>query len=281
MIQEYSDEISHNFLSSTQNYVKDFHLHNFYELFLLLEGELDFCVKQTFYHLTPGSLMIINDREIHKAINRTEKPYKRIYIHIPPSFFRKYNAKDLDLAACFTARKDGERNLLALDGQQLAYFRIQYARIAENDHRVMPGSELMLETYLLQLLVFVNNLFAHASPPIASRCTPTIHAVMEYMDSHLTSSVSLDSLARIFSINKYYLCHRFKKDTGTTIFNYLLLLRIARAKSLLRSGKNVTEACELSGFTNYSNFITTFKKHTGYTPKKYALLFPCQELHNE
>lgn len=130
-----------------------------------------------------------------------------------------------------------------------------------------------MDTYLLQLLVFTNNLF---SEPVSSQIyqhTPIVQRMMNYMEAHILDSISLDSLAHIFSHNKYYLCHIFKKETGTTIYNYLLLLRIARAKALLSNKRNVSEVCELSGFTNYSNFITTFKKHTGYTPKKYALLF--------
>lgn len=273
MIQEYSDEISYKLLTSRQSYVRDFHLHNFYELFLLLEGEIDFCVQQTFYHLSPGSLMMINDLEIHKTINRSDKPYKRIYIHIPPAFLQKYTADDLNLAACFTKRKAGEQNLLQLKEQELAYFLSQYTQITENDHSTLPGKGLLLETYLLQLLVFVNNLFSHSSTREISQYTPTVQKIMDYIEAHLLEEISLDSLSEKFSLSKYYLCHTFKEDTGTTIFNYLLLLRISRAKSLLCDGKNVTEACELSGFTNYSNFITTFKKHTGYTPKKYAALF--------
>lgn len=273
MIQEYSDEISYNLLTSRQSYVKDFHLHNFYELFLLLEGELDFCVQQTFYHLSPGALMIINDLEIHKAINRTETPYKRIYIHIPPSFLRKYRADDLELSACFTKRKTGEKNLIQLKDQELAYFCAQYAHIAKNDYNTLPGKDLLLETYVLQLLVFVNNIFFSSSAGKIARYTPTVQDIMNYLEEHLSDVVSLDLLAGRFALSKYYLCHIFKEETGTTIFNYLLLLRISRAKSLLCSGKNVTEACDLSGFTNYSNFITTFRKRTGYTPKKYAALF--------
>ena len=92
MIHEYSDEISYNILTSRQSYVKDFHLHNFYELFLLLEGEINFCIQQSFYHLTPGSLLAINNLEIHKAINEKQTPYKRIYIHIPPAFFQNYDS---------------------------------------------------------------------------------------------------------------------------------------------------------------------------------------------
>lgn len=270
MIHEYSDEISFNILTSKQSYVNDFHLHNFFELFLLLEGEIDFCVQQTFYHLTPGSLMILNDLEVHKSINRIETPYKRIYIHIPPSFFQKYSASDLDLSACFTERNIGERNLLQLTEAQFRYFTDQFMQITENETCGQPGKELLLDTYLLQLLVFINNLFSQSSPRMVRTYTPTIQRITNYMETHLSEPISLDSLARIFSYSKYYLCHTFKEETGTTIYNYLLLLRIARAKALLSKGKSVSEVCELSGFTNYSNFITTFKKHTGYTPKKYA-----------
>lgn len=273
MIQEYSDEISYNLLTSRQNYVKDFHLHNFYELFLLLEGKLDFCVQQTFYHLSPGSLMLINDMEIHKAINRTEKPYKRIYIHIPPSFLRRYHTDDLDLSGCFIQRKTGEKNLIQLNTREIAFFYDQYTKMAENDRHPQPGKKLLLETYLVQLLVFVNNLFSSAPFRKICQYTPMVQDIMNYIEEHLLETVSLDSLAERFSLSKYYLCHIFKEETGTTIFHYLLLLRISRAKSLLCNGKNVTETCELSGFTNYSNFITTFKRHTGYTPKRYAALF--------
>lgn len=273
MIQEYSDEITYNKLTSLHNFVKDFHLHNFYEFFLLLDGEVNFYVQQTLYHLTPGSLLIINDLEIHKAVNKKETPYTRIYIHIPPSFFNTYKAKDLELTSCFHARNPGEKNLIQLTDQQLTFFLNQFTLITKNDKYMLPGKELLRDTYLLQLLVFVNNMFIHASSPFISWYTPAVQKIMNYMERHLSEDISLDSLSLAFSLSKYHLCHMFKKETGTTIFNYLLMLRISKAKAYLCDGKNVTDTCYLSGFNNYSSFITTFKKHTGYTPKKYASLF--------
>lgn len=271
MIREYSDNVSYNMLSSKQSYVKDFHLHNFYELFLLLEGEIDFCIQQTLYHLLPGSLIMINDLEIHKTINRKETPYKRIYIHIPPAFFDKYDAKDMDLTSCFTARKTGENNLIRLEKESFFNFISLYEQLAEHDKMELPGRELLLDTFLLQILIMVNHLFIRSSCHVPnSSYSAVVQDIMGYLEEHLLENISLDSLARTFARSKYHLCHAFKEEVGTTIFNYLLWLRIARAKSLLGEGHNVTEACFLSGFTNYNNFITTFKKHTGYTPKKYA-----------
>ena len=43
-----------------------------------------------------------------------------------------------------------------------------------------------------------------------------------------------------------------------------------KAQELLRGGATVTEACEGSGFNNYSHFIRTFSKVTGLSPKQYV-----------
>ena len=89
----------------------------------------------------------------------------------------------------------------------------------------------------------------------------------------MTEHITLDILADKLSLNKFYLSHKFKEETDTTILQYLILARISKAKQLLSSGINVTEACYNTGFNDYSNFITTFKKITGYTPKKYQQSF--------
>lgn len=272
MIQEFSGDITYNMLSSRRSYVHDFHLHNFYELFLLLEGELNFYIHQSFYHITSGTLMVINDLEIHKNMNIRNTPYNRIYIHIPPEFFHKHPTDEIDLTACFKNRNIGEDNLIMLNDTQLKYFVHQYNHIKETENYLLPGKKLLLETYLLQLLVFVNNLSSKQTNFSSIEYPKDTHNIINYLEQHLLENITLDSLAEHLSLSKYYLCHIFKKETGTTIFNYLLIRRIAKSKVLLSEGGNVTEACYQSGFNNYTNFITSFKKITGYTPKKYQKL---------
>ncbi len=269
MIQEFSDKITHKMLYSKHSYVKDFHLHNFYELFLLLEGEMNFYIHQSCYHIKTGALLVINDLEIHKIINVGSMDYKRIYIHIPPNFFTKYPSSELDLTSCFKNRNVGENNLMMLDSAQIRYFIRQYNHICESEDYSSAGKELLLETYLLQLLVIINNLYKKHTSTLPNEYSTEINNIVNYLELHLLEKITLESLSKQLSLNKYYLCHIFKKETGTTIFNYLHLRRIATAKALLSEGKNVTEACYQSGFSDYSNFITSFKKTTGYTPKNY------------
>ena len=74
MIREFSEKIDFNRLVSMSSYVSDFHIHNFYELFVLLDGELSFFIQDSCYQITAGTMLVINDLELHKAVNRLQTP---------------------------------------------------------------------------------------------------------------------------------------------------------------------------------------------------------------
>lgn len=80
--------------------------------------------------------------------------------------------------------------------------------------------------------------------------------------------VSVGEIAKEIYINEDHMNRVFKEETGITIKQYLTLRKIAEAKKHLYLGKSVKEACILSGFGNYANFLRTFKKYEGYSPGK-------------
>jgi AraC-like DNA-binding protein len=58
--------------------------------------------------------------------------------------------------------------------------------------------------------------------------------------------------------------------TGTTINKYITARRISIAKSLLSNGANINDVYIDCGFNDYSNFLKSFKKAVGVSPKKYS-----------
>ena len=61
----------------------------------------------------------------------------------------------------------------------------------------------------------------------------------------------------------------FKEYTGMSPIEYRNDLRLKNARAILQSGEyNVTEAADISGFSNLSFFIRLYKKRYGHTPKK-------------
>lgn len=92
----------------------------------------------------------------------------------------------------------------------------------------------------------------------------------EYIYNHLTEKISLDKISSELNINKSYLCELFKKETGITITQYALKLKIeASEKMLIYTDYSPADISNYFGFASHSHFINTFKKHTGTTPNEY------------
>ncbi len=97
-----------------------------------------------------------------------------------------------------------------------------------------------------------------------------IQKVITQIESDIASDLSLNNLSKIFEVNPSYLSTLFKKETGSTLTDYVNKQRIERAKDLLVSTniqiQNIAQRC---GMLDVNYFTKTFKKYTDLTPKKY------------
>lgn len=97
-----------------------------------------------------------------------------------------------------------------------------------------------------------------------------IDNIREYIELHYREKIDLDSLSDMFYVNKYYMCHLFKKLYGTTVIGYISQLRITNAKKLLRFTDKTTQEIGLyCGYSDTNYFIRAFKKSEGMTPCEY------------
>ena len=94
--------------------------------------------------------------------------------------------------------------------------------------------------------------------------------IKKYLDIHYREKITLDKLAEKFFINKFYLTRAFKSQYGISINNYLLQIRITRAKQLLRFTDKTSETIGLEcGMGELYYFSRTFKKVEGISPSEY------------
>jgi len=59
---------------------------------------------------------------------------------------------------------------------------------------------------------------------------------------------------------------RFKEETGYTIHSYIAEKRLLLARQQLQEGASVTEACDRSGYQDYSTFARAYRKRFGVSP---------------
>ena len=80
----------------------------------------------------------------------------------------------------------------------------------------------------------------------------------------------MDIIANQLFLSKYYFSRVFKQITGSSPYQYLINLRIGKAKELLvLTNCPLAEIAEMSGFSDVKNLIYLFKRQVGMTPGEY------------
>jgi len=103
-----------------------------------------------------------------------------------------------------------------------------------------------------------------------------INEVFNYVKENCHTKITLDDIACEFKMTPSAFCRFFKLRTQQTFSSFLLEVRIEKACKLLREGgRNSTESCFDSGFTNISNYHRHFKKIKGMTPTQYVVDYAC------
>jgi AraC family transcriptional regulator len=97
-----------------------------------------------------------------------------------------------------------------------------------------------------------------------------LRRVIEYINDHLTSDLTLAETASVAEMNAYSFSRAFRQSTGISPHRYVMHSRIEKAKRLLMDERlPLVEVGMEVGFRNQSHFTTLFRKLTGVTPKVY------------
>lgn len=100
--------------------------------------------------------------------------------------------------------------------------------------------------------------------------SPIIQKVMNHISTHLDHHLSLKTLSVQFAVSHTYLSSLFKKETGSTLTEYVNRKRVEQALFLLNSTElyiqTIAAAC---GIPDLNYFTKVFKKQTGKTPSEY------------
>lgn len=97
-----------------------------------------------------------------------------------------------------------------------------------------------------------------------------IENIKQYIRENYHRKVSLNELADLVDINKYYLIRLFKQQTGLSPIDYLIHVRLSEAEKLLaQSSVSISKISDIVGFHSPSHFSKTFKEKNNLTPSAY------------
>lgn len=251
-----------------------FHYHDFNKIVILISGNINYSIEGKNYALKPYDIILVNAGEIHRPNILDNSDYERIIIYVSTQFLSTYSEKDYDLSYCFKRAREEHSNVLRIPSIEKSKL---YQVCLELEHSFADqafAKELYQKILFLEFMIQLNRtaILNHINYLDSVNSNSKLLQILDYINLHLTEDITIDSISEHFYLNRYYLMHYFKEETGYTIGNYITEKRLLLAKDLVRKGCSITEACYQSGFKNYSTFSRAFKKIFKTLPKNAMLI---------
>lgn len=131
----------------------------------------------------------------------------------------------------------------------------------------LPATVSRLRSWALRVTELYMDYMLERSQHATSRL---LAQAKQLITAGLLEDFTVQDIAMKLHVHPNYLSRLFARETGKTLTEYTVMLRMEKAKALLASpGRRVFQVAEEVGYDSVSHFNRTFKRHTGMNPKEY------------
>lgn len=248
------------------------HIHDEYEIYYLIEGERYYFIGRDTYRIKKGDMVFINKNVIHKTGGVSEPYHNRMLIEFSEEPFNSYFSTfgNLGLEAFF----EKNTGIISLEPQEQNFVEKTVLGMHYEIHNKKIGYRLSVMNKLASLILFamrksdLNMITCGVEAKAAKH--GKVDEVVDYIVSHCTQKISLESVAANFYINKCYLSRIFKETTSFTVNEYINIHRINKAQELLATTNiPVAQIARMCGFESLTYFERVFRTYREISPLKY------------
>lgn len=234
------------------------HLHEYYELEIILGGSGLQNLNGSVYPIGPGTVYFLTPIDFH-AITPTDE------LDILNVAFAE-NLLSPVLQLHFMNRRDD----LIFSSQEEANGMAMLIERLDGECRREDQFSSDARSQLLSLLMYPIARSMNAGRPPARAESQQLEDSMRYLFRHFREDISLAQIAEKSGYTPNYFSYLFHASCGIRFMDFLTRLRINYARSaLLTTTLSVSQIAQSSGFSSSSNFFRAFRKETGLSPEIY------------
>lgn len=259
-----------------------------HELVLTSSGHGEMIIGGETYKASKGDLFLIKPGVVHSMIASAEDPYETLVVHFDFFYERDRNfwphkkfyvgeeAEEIPDKHLLREVPVFEKTLVFPD-----YIRIQnytalevlMRKLIELYNSEEYAKELLLKAYLMEVLhLLLEEIHQEKFQSGQTLGFEKIKKAYTYIHENYREKIHVDTLASLCNLSTNYFATLFKQQTGYAPNEYMIRVRIEKAKFLLReSGYTVSEISEQVGFNDIHYFSYYFKKIEGLSPTHYRM----------
>ena len=241
------------------------HSHDYYELYFQLEGEnRQLFIENKMYLLPPKVLCVIPPFCMHKMDGNS---YRRININISKDLLSTDEIHFLDECS--------QKIALRLDD---TFFDFLYPLLIQSVE-LYNSNEITTKQYQIPLIktifLFLRQYNFEIIDSVATTkeknsTDPLILKLILFINENYQSHIDLQMLCNMYFISKASLCARFRSMMKCSIMDYILNLRLSKARQMLQAkNASIEEVADSCGFSSTNYFRTSFKRAIGTSPLQY------------
>lgn len=249
--------------------------HENYEMVYIKKGMVVFEIAGQPVQIGPNDIIIIKPGQPHKFSVKSEAVCEFIVLN-----FKFQNQIEGDFSQVplsdflnFVSGKESGP-FISLKVSQKNEIIVLLNRILRERQSDEIGNELLERFMVMELFIYISralkmeweNSIKNRSPKVKE----LIHVAVNYIGNNFERDISLADIAKFVFLSPSYFTRAFKEEMQISPINYLLKVRVARAKELLvETQMKISDIALSVGFANQQRFNEIFKKYAGVTPLQY------------
>lgn len=249
----------------------EFHCHDFYEIYIHVNGGQYFGLDDNMYLLEPNQFFIIPPFCMHGLSSAGELlGYERAYLNVSLETLKVLGCGQLDLDRFFRSYTARGQNRFQFNHEEarecLGY--IKAMQVMQNASSAMERYQnyAMAQRFISRICSIIASTEALTSTVVSNTI---MQKVLTYVNSNYTQPLKISDLAKQFNVSVSYLSHEFVKYTNRSVYDYVLYRRVMLAKELISTDISLNNIAYQCGFNDYSNFLRMFHKVVGISPNQY------------
>ena len=232
------------------------HYHNLMEIYYMKDGECHYFIDNKVYEVRKGDVVLIPEGVIHKTIYG-QKPHTRLLINCSAKYVPTSVSSHISSLIYLY------RNESALKEIDEIFLKIEREWNSPDE---FSAEAIRMQVYSLFFVMARNNnkfVGKHSGNLLIEEC-------VKYVQDNFMHHITLADVARVHSVSMEHLSRTFKKETGFGFNEFVTLVRLQRAESMLKNenGKSISEIAYVCGFNDSNYFSDKFKKTYGIPPSK-------------